>query len=71
MEEPRGLFRKYVIEKASGEPVDPNAVYFTLRLDTDPHARAAVRAYAESVRRENSELARDLMDLLEKLAEEQ
>ncbi len=44
----RGLYGKYIIQKADGSPVDPKAVYFTLRLDTDQHARAAIRAYIES-----------------------
>ena len=38
-DEPKGLYGKYRIEKGDGTPVDPEAVYFTLRLDTDKHAR--------------------------------
>jgi len=68
MSEKRGLYGKYIIQKRSGEPVDPQAVYFTLRLDTDPHARAAVQAYAESCQAENPELAADLRTLLEELS---
>lgn len=64
-EEPQGLFDKYRIEKADGSPVNPQAVYFTLRLDTDRHARAAIRVYAESVRGENPVLARDLVEILD------
>jgi len=45
-----GWKRKYRIEKADGSPVDPKAIYFVLRLDEDPCARAAIRTYAESVR---------------------
>ena len=67
IEEPKGLFGKYRIEKVDGSPVDPGAVYFTLRLDTDPHARAAIRAYIESCRGEQSELARDLEKVLKEL----
>lgn len=44
------FYRKYKIEKADGSPVDPNAMYFVLRIDTDPHARLALRAYANSIR---------------------
>lgn len=51
---------KYVISKQNGDPIDPNAFYFVLRLDTDPHARKAAMAYAESVENENPELAKDL-----------
>jgi hypothetical protein len=67
--EPKGLYGKYVIQKADGEPVDPKAVYFTMRLDTDAHAREAVRAYIRSCRYEHPELARDLEELLERLGE--
>ena len=66
-EEPKGLFGKYRIVKGDGSPVDPKAVYFTLRLDTDKHARAAIRAYVESCREEQPELARDLEQVLRKL----
>ena len=44
---------------------DPDAVYFVLRLDEDPHARIAAIAYAQSVQRENPQLA---IDIREKLA---
>ncbi len=42
----KGWYRKYVIAKANGSPIDPEADYFVLRLDTDPAARAAAREYA-------------------------
>jgi len=64
MEESRGLYGKCRIEKADGSPVDPRAMYFTIRLDTDPFARAAARAYIEACRETEPELARDLERLL-------
>ena len=60
----RGIYGKYKIEKTDGSPVDPKAIYFTLRLDTDKHARAAVRAYIESCRDEQPKLAQDLERML-------
>lgn len=52
-ENPSGLYQRYVITKANGEPVDPEAIYFVLRIDShgDDWAhieacRAAARAYA-------------------------
>ena len=60
----RGLYGKYRVEKTDGSPLDPKAIYFTLRIDTDPHARAAIRAYIESCREENPELAGDLERIL-------
>ncbi len=47
-------------------PTDPNATYFVLRLDEDPHARVAAVAYAQSIQAENPQLA---IDIRQKLAE--
>ena len=52
---------KYIITKSNGNPVDPAAKYFVLRYDKDRHARKAMFAYAESVARENAQLAADLV----------
>jgi hypothetical protein len=61
-----GLKMKYRIEKLSGNPLDPEARYFVLRYDADPHAQVALAAYAESVADENPVLADDLRrELLE------
>lgn len=60
-----GLFKKYHITKMDGSPMNPDAVYFVLRLDTDPHAEKAVKTYATSVEEENPELASDLLYMLE------
>lgn len=64
--------RKYDIRKADGSPVDPTAEYFVLRIDRDendeprdPHAHAALHAYADSVEVENPEFANDLRYWLE------
>ena len=51
------LLSKYHITKNDGSPVDPNAQYFVLRIDTDLHARYAVYAYAASI---SDELADEL-----------
>ncbi len=56
----QGLYNKYTVTKTNGEPVDPNAHYFVLRVDKAPHAREAMMAYAESVREENPQLAADI-----------
>ena len=42
----QGLYNKYTITKTDGTPVDPNAQYFVLRIDTDPAARVALIHYA-------------------------
>ena len=47
----QGLYGKYNITKADGTPIDTEAQYFILRIDTDAHARRALRAYANSLDR--------------------
>lgn len=63
-----GLYGKYIITKTSGEPVEPQAQYFVLRIDTDQHARKALIAYARSVGMENPLLAGDLIKWLDNVA---
>jgi hypothetical protein len=58
-EKQKGLYRKYTVTKVNG-PTEPNARYFVLRLDKDPHAQKAALAYADSIREENRNLAFDL-----------
>lgn len=52
---------KYLITKADGSEVAPEADYFVLRLDKDPAARTAALAYAETVRPTAPLLADDLL----------
>lgn len=58
----RGLYRKYIIAKADGSPMDPNADYFVLRLDTDQAARGAARNYANRIVGDNPLFAQELRD---------
>lgn len=53
---PNGLHRKYVVSKANGDPINPNAIYFVLRLDGHSEdvfhfdaCRFAAKAYVERV----------------------
>lgn len=59
------LYKKYVIFKADGSPVDPNADYFVLRLDTDEAARAAARTYASEIESQLPALAAELMEKID------
>jgi hypothetical protein len=63
----KGIYGKYIIQKADGTPVDPHAVYFTLRLDTDEWARRAMKEYAIACGEEQPELAKDIWRLLSKI----
>lgn len=63
-----GLYQKFVVAR-----VDPDAdarhqgcQYFVLDVDHDPHARAALRAYANSCVVEFPELAEDLGRLIDR-----
>lgn len=55
-----GYDQKYIITKKNGNPIDPEADYFVLRLDKDPHAIVALFTYAQSVKRDNMPLALDV-----------
>lgn len=64
---PDGLHQRYNVTKASGEPVDPNAFYFVLRLDSGGddqkhiHAcRAAAWRYAKEIKDHIPGLSRDI-----------
>ena len=61
-----GFKMKYVVSKADGSPIDPEACYFVLRLDTDHAARAAMWTYAGVVG--NVELSEDIAVCLNELA---
>ena len=41
-----------------------HAQYFTMRFDSDPHARVAMRAYAESISRDNEQFSEDILQQL-------
>jgi len=54
------LYNKYTITKTDGSPVDPEAQYFVLRIDTDVAARYAVLHYASYIGGRDPEFADDL-----------
>ena len=61
----RGLYRKYRVERLGGTPgKHDECEYFVLDLMHDLHARAALRAYAESCKEEFPNLARDLRKMV-------
>ena len=53
-------YNRYIISKGNGDRVDPDAQYFVLRIDKDPHAMYAAMAYADSVEIDNPKFARQL-----------
>lgn len=62
-----GWRMKYKIEKLNGNPMDPKADYFVLRLDADPHAGKAALAYAKSVRQDNEKFAEDIISIINRI----
>lgn len=73
IENTEGFHQKYVIAKADGSPVDPNAVYLVLRIDPDLSGddewwrticRVAARRFANSIRERMPQLADGIKDYL-------
>ena len=56
----KGLYKKYIVQKADGSEIDPDAKYFVLEL-TQTNMLKALLAYVNSVKEENPELARDMI----------
>jgi hypothetical protein len=60
----KGLYQKYKISRTDGrdKPGEKHhgCAYFVLDMNHDPHARAALKAYADSCRSTRGELAEDL-----------
>lgn len=57
--QPQGYWQKYrVIDNTTGEELTEKT--FTMKIETDPHARAALLAYAQSCESMSPELAADI-----------
>ena len=56
----RGLYSKYLLFKAGGDMEPVHDPFFVLSYTTDPHARAALAAYADSCEADYPQLAADL-----------
>lgn len=66
-ENPDGLHGRYIISKSDGSPVDDNAEYFVLRLDSGGSdqlhidaCRLAILAYAQAIENHLPQLAGDI-----------
>lgn len=64
----KGLYDKYKVERTDGRSgpggKHERCEYFVLDLEHDKHAKAALRAYAKSVRKQHPDLAKDILDLM-------
>lgn len=56
--------RRYLFCHGTKIELDPEETYMVLLLTTDPHARAAALAYADSVEAENAVFARDIRETI-------
>lgn len=54
----QGLYRKFKVERVDGS--HESCDYFVLDVDHDPHAKVALRAYAESVKHTHPILADEM-----------
>lgn len=66
----KGLYNKYIVTKASGKPVPPEAEFIVLRIDAGRYlhaCRTGVAAFAEAVREHNPVLADDLQESIKRL----
>lgn len=63
----KGLYQKYIIQKANGKSLAPNFEAIVLRIDDGRYVyacRAGVAAFAEAVREHNPILADDIQQRL-------
>lgn len=73
-ENPSGLYSRYIVTKANGEPCDPLAFYFVLRLDPygdDPAhveaCRAAARTWCEKAPPHLGQVVWELRNILDEM----
>lgn len=59
-----GFEARFTVTRTDGKPCRPEARYIVLDYANDPHAKVAVKAYADSILSENAQMASDLADAL-------
>lgn len=64
----KGLYHRYIVSKSNGNPMDPLAEYFVLRLDKKAKdqkhveaCRKAILTYAEAIKEHLPYVAKDLI----------
>lgn len=58
-----GLYNKYLVERIDRSEKHRDCEYFVLDITHDPHARAALHAYAVSCSQDHPKLAEDLYEI--------
>ena len=59
-----GFEDRFRVTRTDGKPCRADARYLILDYAGDPHAKAAIAAYADSIEGENPAMASDLRDAL-------
>ena len=59
-----GFEDRFRVTRTDGKDVRPEARYIVLNYAQDPHAKAALTAYAASIEGENPAMAADVRDCL-------
>lgn len=59
-----GFEQRFIVVRTDGKACRGEARYLVLDYATDPHAKAAVKAYADSLDGQNPQMADDLRDAL-------
>jgi hypothetical protein len=54
-----GFEERFIVQRTDGKPCRDEARYVVLDYATDPHAKVALKAYADSIEAENPILAHD------------
>lgn len=57
----------YTIARSDGQPIDPESLFFVLRLDFNPAARKAVLCYAEGIEQEFPDMAESIRDYVKRI----
>jgi len=58
--EKENFHHQYTVIRSDGKTDDPNTKYFVLKVNTDPHALRALRAYQASIRHTNPKMAEEI-----------
>lgn len=59
-----GFEARFNVTRTDGKPCRTEARYIVLDYASDPHAKKAVSAYADSIQDENPQMAADLRDAI-------
>lgn len=68
--QPDGLYKKYIVQKTDGSPIDPKARYIILRVDDNGATTELEKTYRAAARGGVAEFARKIADFAPGLSED-